>query len=297
MSNEDAARKMREYIEANLQSPITLSALARSAGYSPFHAARLFREATGKAPFDYIRSRRLTAAALRLQKGGATVMDVALDFLFDSQEGFTRAFSRAFGVPPARYRKTLPAIRLFMPRGALENRNILTVREEGNMGETRTVFVQIIERPERKLLLKRGRTAEEYFAYCGECGCEVFDTLTQVKEALYEPAGMWLPPALVPQGTSRYVQGVELPLGFTGPVPEGFDLITMPPATYMVFQGEPYDDADFEAEILRLEEHITRFDPSVYGYSWAWDEVPRFQLEPLGARGYIEACPVRKVKQ
>lgn len=291
-----AARRMQDYVESHLCSPITLSALARAAGYSPWHAARLFREATGRAPLDYVRARRLTMAAMRLREGGPGVLDVALDFLFDTQEGFTRAFSRAFGVPPARYRRTRPAVRLFMPRGALENRNLLQTREEDRMpGTTRTVFAQVIERPRRKLLLRRGKQAQEYFAYCEECGCGVFDTLTRVKEALYEPAGMWLPEGMVPGGTSRYVQGVELPMDYAGPVPEGFELTELPPAAYMVFQGEPYDDADFMEEISRVEEHVKRFDPTVYGYEWAWDEAPRFQLEPQGARGYIEACPVRKI--
>lgn len=299
MTGEDAAgaaRKMQEYIETNMKSPITLSCLARAAGYSPWHAARLFREATGKTPFDYIRARRLTMAALQLRAGNTGVFDVALDFLFDTQEGFTRAFSKAFGVPPARYQRTRPAIRLFMPGIANAGWREQKTKEKEEMAEpARTIFAQVIQRPERKLLLKRGVKAQDYFEYCGECGCNVFDILTGVREALYEPAGMWLPDSMVPGGTSRYVQGVELPMEYDKQAPEGFELITLPPADFMVFQGEPYDDADFMEEIGRVERHIERFDPKLYGYDWAWNEAPRFQLEPLGARGYIEACPVRKI--
>ena len=291
-----AAQKMQEYIEENLKSPITLSGLSKAAGYSPWHAARLFKEATGRAPFDYIRARRLTMAALQLRQGNPRVFDVALDFLFDTQEGFTRAFSKTFGVPPARYRRTRPAIRLFMPRGALDDRQSKMEMEGETMTDkTRTIFAQVIMRPERKLLLKRGIRAEEYFGYCGECGCDVFDTLAGVREALYEPVGMWLPESMIPRGTSRYVQGVELPMEYDKPVPEGFELTTLPPAAFMVFQGEPYDDADFMDEIGRVEQHIERFDPKLYGYEWAWEDAPRFQMEPLGARGYIEACPVKKI--
>ena len=78
-----AVQRMQEYVETHLHDPIILSGLAKVAGYSPRHAARMFSEATGKAPFDYIRARRLTQAALRLRDDKPRVVDVALDFVFD----------------------------------------------------------------------------------------------------------------------------------------------------------------------------------------------------------------------
>lgn len=157
------------------------------------------------------------------------------------------------------------------------------------------IFVQVVERPARKLLLKRGIKAEDYYAYCQEVGCEFWDVLCGIEEALYEPVGLWLPAHLVPAGTSRYVQGVELPLDYSGSVPEGCDLITLPPCKMMVFQGEPHDDAVFEDAIQEVWRHIDGFDPSLYGYRWAPEAAPRFQLAPMGYRGYIEARPVEAI--
>jgi len=108
-------QKLQIYIEQQLQSPITLLDLAREAGYSPWHIGRMFREVTGKSPFEYIRRRRLTQAALLMRDNKRKVLDVALDFEFDSQEGFTRAFSREFGISPYQYYKKSPPIRLFLP--------------------------------------------------------------------------------------------------------------------------------------------------------------------------------------
>ena len=162
------------------------------------------------------------------------------------------------------------------------------------IAETTPISVQLIQRPERKLLLKRGIAATGYFEYCDECGCDVFDALSSVKEALSEPVGMWLPEGLIPKGTSRYVQGVELPMDYDQPVPEGFELITLPPAAYLMFRGEPYDDEEYADAIRQVWAHIEQYDPGSHGYTWAWEEAPRFQMEPRGARGYIEACPVRK---
>ena len=162
--------------------------------------------------------------------------------------------------------------------------------------ETKAIFIQVVERPARKVLLKRGVTAEEYFTYCEEVGCDIWSELTGVKEALYEPIGMWLPKHLIKEGTSRYVQGVELPPDYSGAVPSGYDLIDLPPCVMMIFQGEPYDDADFMEAIDEVWKHIEQFDPSVYGYKWDPEAAPRFQLAPMGHRGYIEALPVVPVK-
>lgn len=154
------------------------------------------------------------------------------------------------------------------------------------------IFTQIIEKGPRKLLLLRGIKATHYFEYCEEVGCDVWGILTSVKEALAEPMGLWLPPGLVAPGTSTYVQGVEVPIDYSGPVPEGFDLIDLEPVKYLVFQGQPYDDCDFGEAISALWEAIEGFDPSLYGYRFAPEVAPRFQLEPQGYRGYIEGRAV-----
>jgi len=290
----NAVYRMQKYIESHLKEPISLSQLAREANYSPWHATRIFKDLTGKSPFEYIRAFRLSQAALVLRDEDRRVVDVAFDFVFDSHEGFTKAFSKNFGLPPSRYSATSPAIGLFLPWDVRAYQEFLDKGEEAmEKSEKSFVFVQIIDRPRRKVMLRRGIKAEEYFAYCGEVGCDVWGVLSSVKEALYEPIGMWLPKKLIPKGTSEYVQGVELPLGYDKPIPEGFELVEYEPCKMMVFQGQPYDDENFEAEVISVMKVIDDFDPSVYGYAWADEEAPRFQLVPMGYRGYIEARPVK----
>ncbi len=158
------------------------------------------------------------------------------------------------------------------------------------------IFVQVIERPARKLLLKRAPSASEYFEYCQQVGCDIWPMLCSVKEALYEPIGLWLPEHLRTAGTGEYAQGVELPLDYQGDVPEGFDLIELPAAKMMIFQGPTYDDKDFIEEVAKVMKYIDSFDPSTYGYEWAPESAPRFQLSPEGYRGYIEGRPVKARK-
>ncbi len=293
-----AAQRMQEHIEAHLGEPITLVALARAARYSQFHAARLFKEVTGKAPFEYIRLRRLSAAAQRLQQTPAKVIDVAFDFVFDSHEGFTRAFARQFGMSPRKFRKSAEPVELFMPP---QLRDWYTRRQRGEiaMAETttrpNTVFVQILDRPARKLIVKRGSKATHYFEFCEEVGCDVWDQLAALKDTLHEPMGLWLPEKLQKPGTSKYVQGVEVAQDYAGPVPPGYEVMDLPACKMMVFQGPPFDDQHFEQAITDLWDVMNAYKPETYGFRWADDDGPRFQLKPEGYRGYIEGRPVRAV--
>lgn len=293
---------MQDYIEEHIAEKITLLQLARAAGYSPWHSARMFKDFTGKAPFDYIRTLRLSYAAARLQDKRTKIVDVAFDFVFDSHEGFSRAFSRQFGMTPMLYKKSKKQekqqLKLFLPKRVSnyyysitqKGKNIMTI---GN--KTNTVFVQVIDRPARKLIIRRGIKAKHYLEYCEEVGCEIWDILSGVKEALYEPIGMWLPENLIKSGTSVYAQGVEVPEDFSGEVPESCEIIDLKPCKMMVFQGQPYDDERFEEAINELWEVMKDYNPELYGFKWADEDGPRFQLAPMGYRGYIEARPVRQI--
>ncbi|MFC1942418.1 helix-turn-helix transcriptional regulator [Chloroflexota bacterium] len=289
---------MQDYIEQHIKEPITLHMVAQSAGYSPWHSARLFKEITGKTMFEYIRKLRLSNAAIELSNNNTRIIDVALDFVFGSHEGFTRAFSKQFGMSPSHYSKTTQSENLSIPRRARDyylrlQKGESTMTEKPNVN---TVFIQVIERPARKLILKRGTKATHYYEYCEELGCdEVWNVLTGIKEAIYEPMGMWMPENMRTPGTSVYCQGVEVPSNYSGEVHEGFELMALPPCRMMVFQGQPYDDEKFEEAIGELWEVMKSYNPELYGFSWADEDGPRFQLEPMGYRGYIEARPVRQL--
>ena len=95
-----AVERMQDHIDRHLRETITLEDLARAARYSPYHAARVFKELVGKSPFEYIRALRISAAAKVLAEEQIRVIDVAFDFVFDSHEGFTRAFARQIGMSP-----------------------------------------------------------------------------------------------------------------------------------------------------------------------------------------------------
>jgi AraC-like DNA-binding protein len=286
-----AVERMLRYIDDHLNQSITLHQLAEVAQYSPWHSARMFKEATGMAPFTYLRHRRLSEAARRLESPETKVVDVAFDFVFDSHEGFTRAFSRQFGVNPMEFRRIWAA---HVTNRVSRRYTSMAKKDEGDT-VMKTVFVQVVERPARKAIVKSAQTATDYFSYCEEVGCDVWEVLSSVKKALYEPVGMWMPENLRRIGTGEYMQGVEVPFEYKGDVPEGFDMIELPPCKMMVFQGPPFEDEDYEEAISGLWDVMKSYDPTFYGFAWADSDGPRFQMEPLGYRGYIEARPCRSI--
>jgi len=95
-----------DYIETRLDEDIELLDVARVAGVSQWHFQRMFHARTGETLKAYIRSRRLAASLERLLETDLRVLDIALLAGFASQEAFSRAFKRAFGLTPQEYRAT-----------------------------------------------------------------------------------------------------------------------------------------------------------------------------------------------
>ena len=113
-----------------------------------------------------------------------------------------------------------------------------------------------------------------------------------IKSKIGEPVCLWLPKNLITPNTSTYVQGVEIELDYNDIIPSGFDVIDLPQAQYIMFQGEPFEEEYFSQAIEDVWSAIKKYDPASIGYSWD-DENPRIQLEPIGTRGYIELVPIK----
>ncbi|MEQ9365138.1 MAG: AraC family transcriptional regulator [Leptospirales bacterium] len=90
-----------DFIERNLRAPIRVADVSTAAFQSQWHFQRVFRFMTGHSVAEYLRRRRLAEAGHALLKSGARVLDVALEFGYESSEAFSRAFRKEIGVNPA----------------------------------------------------------------------------------------------------------------------------------------------------------------------------------------------------
>jgi AraC-like DNA-binding protein len=281
---------MQDYIAAHLDNNITMTELAKESQYSPWYSYRLFVDLLHMTPSVYIRRLRLSKSALRLRDEKIKVIDIAFDTGFDSVDGYQRAFYKEFGCNPHEYANCHTPIYLFTPYGV----KYTNIKEKKNMSEVKNVFIQVIEKPERKVIIKRGKEATDYFKYCEEVGCDVWGLLSSIKSICGEPVCLWLPKKYIKENTSEYVQGVEVPMDYTGQIPEGFDVIELPKCKYIMFQGEPFEEENFCEAIGQVCDAIKKYNPNINGFNWD-DDNPRIQLEPIGTRGYIELHPIKNI--
>ncbi len=268
MNKEEQIRsvqKMQKYLKDHIQEELSLKKVAEQVNYSPWYAAKIFKEYTGKTIFEYLRALRLTKAALKLRDEKTRVIDVAFDFHFNSHEGFTRAFSKEFGISPKSYSKKAPPIKLFMPylvEGLISLKR-KGVNEMEKKEKLQTVFVQVVERDERRFIVRRGKKAKDSFEYCEEVPCEIWGILSSIKEAINEPMGVWFPKNMIKPGTSEYAQGVEVPADFSGSIPEGCEIMDLPKCKMMIFQGPPYEEEAFRTAIGELWQAIDDYNPGI----------------------------------
>ncbi|MDR6722989.1 AraC-like DNA-binding protein [Paenibacillus amylolyticus] len=118
------------FIETHLYEDIGLEEVASGAGLSPYHYHRVFRKEVGMTVVDYIRNRRLSDTSTILRSTNIGILDISLGCGFESQEAFTRAFKKVYGLPPGRFRK-LFNLKLFQAKsrgGELRMNNTSTVQ-------------------------------------------------------------------------------------------------------------------------------------------------------------------------
>jgi AraC family transcriptional regulator len=96
--------RLMEHIEANIDSTLSMPALAQLAGLSTSHFARCFRKSVGVPPHSYVKQRRVARARELLSATDLPVAEIALVLGFSDQSHFTRRFREITGVPPGAWR-------------------------------------------------------------------------------------------------------------------------------------------------------------------------------------------------
>lgn len=100
MYHEDTLQTVLDYIDDNITDEMNIATIADKAGYSVYHFCHVFKEAIGISIMSYVTWRKLQYAIYDLTQG-KKVIDVAVEYGFETHGGFTKAFIRCFGFPPS----------------------------------------------------------------------------------------------------------------------------------------------------------------------------------------------------
>ncbi|MHC8305950.1 helix-turn-helix transcriptional regulator [Pseudomonas sp. PB3P13] len=102
--NSGRMRLLDEFIDAGLEGPLSVQAMAGLLGLSEGFFMRAFKQVTGKSPHSYLIDRRLARARACFRDSAASLSEIALACGFSSQSHMTTAFKQRIGVSPAHLR-------------------------------------------------------------------------------------------------------------------------------------------------------------------------------------------------
>jgi AraC-like DNA-binding protein len=97
--------KINSYVRTHLDQAVTISDIAQELGYSVSHLRAVFRDRLGVSLGRYMRESRLSEAAQLLQSSELNVSAIGERCGFESLYAFSRAFRKAYGIPPRAYRQ------------------------------------------------------------------------------------------------------------------------------------------------------------------------------------------------
>lgn len=115
MKNQECIHSLLSYIEEHLYEPLTIEELAKQMGYSSYHLHKLFTGAFEMSIHTYIVRRRLSEAAYFLVQSDMSIIEIALQAGYESQQAFHKAFKGLYHKTPANYRKKGSGFKVQMP--------------------------------------------------------------------------------------------------------------------------------------------------------------------------------------
>ena len=97
-------REALTYIEHNFQNEITIEDIAGVCGLNRTYFGKIFKEALGKTPQEFLLNYRMLKAAELLKLTSLSIGDVGLAVGYANQMHFSRAFKNNYGISPREWR-------------------------------------------------------------------------------------------------------------------------------------------------------------------------------------------------
>ncbi len=103
------------YMEEHLKDDIDYGQLGKIACCSAYHFQRMFTYMAGMPLSEYIRRRKMSLAAVELQGGDKKIIDVAVEYGYQSPTAFNRAFQSVHGVAPSAVKNEGVSVKSYPP--------------------------------------------------------------------------------------------------------------------------------------------------------------------------------------
>jgi AraC family transcriptional regulator len=100
-------RKVEDHVREHLAEDISVEALAELVERSPFHFSRVFKQATGMTPLQFVTRERITRAQQLIRETSRSLIEIALEVSYTSPSSFSKVFRRITGVTPTEFRSSL----------------------------------------------------------------------------------------------------------------------------------------------------------------------------------------------
>lgn len=251
-----------DYIEEHITEPIDCGSIASRMNLSGFYFQKIFMIISGFSVGEYIRNRRLTLAGSELASSpDCKIIDIALKYGYDSQEGFTRAFTKFHGVAPSAIKKYGAPLRSF------SKLSVSITMKGGN-----TMDYKIVKKPAFKIIAKqqrfdkiedvRGRSdIPAFWTQCHNDGTIKFLDENSKKDGVLGAAVV----GMCREDSTKvkdfpYLIGAEYS---GGDVAEGFSIIEVPAAEWAVFKIKSLSTDDQPGSIQQTWHSIfAEFFPS-----------------------------------
>ncbi len=298
MDNIQTVQMIQDYIKEHFgDNDFCIKKVCSAIGYSRRHADRLFKTYLKTTLHEYINAVCLTNGAMELKDTKQNVLEIALNSHFQSHEGFTRSFAKRFHITPQEYREKKIPIRLFIQYSISHYFVLLKNKEEQTVNnELKLCMITAKERPKRKLIYLRSHKAKDYLSYCEEVGCEWEGLLNSIEEKFDTAALIELPDFLVEGGFSKIAAGIEVPINYNKPLPQQYKIAELSECTMLYFQSEPYEKQEhFGIAIESVYAAVNKYKPELYGYKFAYDKAPSFNLGAQPETGGKLAIPAVKL--
>lgn len=206
------------YIEEHIEEDIKAEDAARHVYLSSFHFQRMFSLLTGVTFGEYVRNRRLSKAGSELRDRRVKVIDLALKYGYDRPESFTKAFTRFHGVTPMGARKDGAALKSFAPltiKVTLEGGSFMDYKIEKKPSFDVLAMTRVVDEQSSK---------QEIPIFWKE----FFD------QGYNKVVCGWYGICHESQG-DRFRYSIADPYEEGAPIPEGFEKIAIPAATWAIF--------------------------------------------------------------